>query len=275
MIFTGWDVIINMDKEIFFINGMPRSGSTLFCNILAQNPEFHVTPTSGLSELVNGIHQFWKTSPIIKASETTDKQLTILKDLFQSYHSDTDRPIVFNKSRGWASIIELTELALGHEMKILTTTRKITSILASMEKLYRKEVRNINSPMVRPPEMMTLEGRVMNWTNQNGLIGGTFNSIQDAFFRGHGHKFHFVDYDELTHNPSKVINGVYSFLGKKYYNHDFNNVAQYTQENDAEHGFTDLHTIRPKIAPQQDDARKILGPMYAQFENVNYNFGAW
>jgi len=41
-------------KEIYFINGMPRSGSTLLCNILAQNPEFHVTPTSGLSELVRG-----------------------------------------------------------------------------------------------------------------------------------------------------------------------------------------------------------------------------
>ena len=254
---------------------MPRSGSTLFCNILAQNPEFHVTPTSGLSELVHGIHQFWKSSPLIKASETSDKQLRILKDLFQSYHADTDRPVVFNKSRGWAQIIELVELALGQEIKILTTTRKMTSILASMEKLYRKEVRIIDSPMQRGPETATLEGRVMNWTHQNGLVGGTFNSIQDAFFRGHGHKFHFVDYDQLTFNPKGVMSDVYRFLGKPYYEHDFNNVSQYTQENDAEHGFTDLHTIRPKIAPQQDDSRKILGPLYAQFENVNYNFGAW
>lgn len=254
---------------------MPRSGSTLFCNILAQNPEFHVTPTSGLSELVDGIHQFWKTSPLIKASETSDKQLRILKDLFQSYHADTDRPVVFNKSRGWAPIIELVELALGYEIKILTTTRKVTSILASMEKLYRKEIRNIDSPMQRNPEMSTLEGRVMHWTQQNGLIGGTFNSIQDAFFRGHGHKFHFIDYDQLTQNPNKVMSDVYRFLGKVNYNHDFNNVLQYTQENDAEHGFTDLHTIRPKIAPQRDDSRQILGPMYSRFENVDYNFGLW
>lgn len=264
-----------MSKEIYMINGMPRSGSTLLCNILAQNPEFHVTPTSGLSELINGIHNFWKSSPIIKASETPDKQLRIIKDLFQSYHADTDRPVVFNKSRGWASIIELVELALGEEVKILTTTRKVTSILASMEKLYRKEIRNIDSPMQRTPDMSTLEGRVHNWTSQNGLIGGTFNSIQDAFYRGHGHKFHFIDYDELTNSPNKTMLGVYKFLQKENYKHDFQNVLQYTQENDAEHGFTDLHTIRPVIKPQIDDSRKILGPLFAQYENINYNFHSW
>jgi len=31
------------EKQVFFISGLPRSGSTLLCNILAQNPEFFVT----------------------------------------------------------------------------------------------------------------------------------------------------------------------------------------------------------------------------------------
>jgi sulfotransferase len=142
-------------KKIHFINGMPRSGSTLLCNILAQNPKFHVTPTSGLSELVFGVHQFWKSNPVIKASETPQKQLPIIREIFQTYHQDTDRPIVFNKSRGWAPRIELVENILGHNIKILTTTRKITCILASMEKLYRKEIKNINSPMEINTQMQT------------------------------------------------------------------------------------------------------------------------
>jgi sulfotransferase len=157
-------------KQIFFINGMPRSGSTLLCNILAQNPKFHVTPTSGLSELVSGINQFWKSNPVIKASETPEKQLSIIKDLFQTYHQGTERPIVFNKSRGWAPRIELVENALERPIKILTTTRKISCILASMEKLYRKEIKNINSPMETGPQMQTLEGRLGVWTSQEGLV---------------------------------------------------------------------------------------------------------
>lgn len=261
-----------MEKEIYFINGMPRSGSTLFCNILAQNPDFHVTPTSGLSELVVGIHQFWKTNPIIKASEPSKKQLKIIRDLFQSYHAETDRPIVFNKSRNWAANIELVELALEKEVKILTTIRPINQIVSSMEKLYRKEIKNIDSPMMRGDGMNTIEDRVNNWMAANGLIGGTYNNIQDAFFRGHRHKFHFIDYTELTKNPKIVMNQVYRFLEKPIYDHDFDNVSQYTVENDAEHGFTDLHTIRSVVKPQKDDSRDILGSIYNRFAEINYKF---
>jgi sulfotransferase len=260
------------DKEIFFINGMPRSGSTLLCNILAQNPEFHVTATSGLSEIVRGIHEFWKTSPIIKASETSEKQLRIIKDLFQSYHSDTDRPTVFNKSRAWAGMIELVENALNRPIKIITTTRDISSILASMEKLYRKEIKNINSPFQSSPQMTTLEGRINVWAASDGLIGGTYNAILDAIYRGHRDKFHFVNYENLTKNPQDTIKDVYQFLDKPYYNHNFKNVQQYTKENDAEHGFTDLHTIRPDIQPQINDSKIILGALYNKFGDFNYEF---
>ena len=259
-------------KKIYFINGMPRSGSTLLCNILAQNPKFHVTPTSGLSELVYGVHQFWKSNPIIKASETPQKQLSIIKELFQSYHQDTDRPIVFNKSRGWAPKIELVENALGHPVKVLTTTRKITCILASMEKLYREEIKDINSPMDIGPQMQTLEGRLSMWTSQEGLVGGTFNSIRDAVMRGHKDKFHFIDFEKITTQPELTLRYVYDFLGEEYFDHDFNNVQQYTKENDAEHGFTDLHTIRPQIAPVTDDSKEILGYMHEQFQNFHFNF---
>jgi sulfotransferase len=261
-----------MVKEIFFINGMPRSGSTLLCNILAQNPDFHVTPTSGFSELINGIHQFWKQSPIIKASENPEKQLVIMKDMFQSYHSDTDRKIVFNKSRGWANLIELTETILDKPIKILTTVRPIPNILASMEKLYRKEIKNIASPMQHGSAMNTIDGRLNVWAAADGLVGGTFNAIQDAFYRGHKDKFHLIEYDKLTRSPNDVMVQIYNFIEKPFFQHDFNNVLQYTMENDAEHGFTDLHTIRPKIQPQLDDAREILGPKYDLYSGFNYNF---
>lgn len=260
------------DKEIFFINGMPRSGSTLLCNILAQNPEFHVTATSGLSEIVRGIHEFWKTSPIIKASETSEKQLRIIKDLFQSYHSDTDRPTIFNKSRAWAGMIELVENALNRPIKIITTTRDISSILASMEKLYRKEIKNINSPFQSSPQMTTLEGRINVWAASDGLVGGTYNAILDAIYRGHRDKFHFVNYENLTKNPQDTMKDIYQFLDKPYYNHNFKNVQQYTKENDAEHGFTDLHTIRPDIQPQINDSKIILGALYNKFGDFNYEF---
>lgn len=263
-------IIVYMEKEIYFINGMPRSGSTLLCNILSQNPDFHSTPTSGLSDIVYSINEMWQRNPSIKASELPEKKLTIIRDLIYSYHRDIERPVVFNKSRGWAPLIELVEMSLETPIKILTTTRKLPSILASFEKLYRKELKMVDSPMLRSPEMSILSGRVNAWAN--GVVGSTFNTIQDAFLRGYKDRFHFIDYDKLTTDPKSVMVQVYNFLGKPYFNHDFANIVQYTFEKDIEHGFTDLHTIRPVVAPQKDDSQEILGPMYNQFANFHYNF---
>ena len=39
-------------KSFHVICGLPRSGSTLLCNILAQNPAFNVLHTSALPSLV-------------------------------------------------------------------------------------------------------------------------------------------------------------------------------------------------------------------------------
>jgi hypothetical protein len=36
--------------KIFYQSSMPRAGSMLLQNILAQNPDFYVIPTSGLLE---------------------------------------------------------------------------------------------------------------------------------------------------------------------------------------------------------------------------------
>lgn len=41
-----------MPPSIAFQSSLPRSGSTLFSNIVGQNPAFHVTPTSGLLDLL-------------------------------------------------------------------------------------------------------------------------------------------------------------------------------------------------------------------------------
>ena len=41
-----------MVEQIYFQSSMPRSGSTLLQNIMGENPDFYVTPTSGVLELV-------------------------------------------------------------------------------------------------------------------------------------------------------------------------------------------------------------------------------
>ena len=57
---------------------MPRSGSTLIQNILGQNPNFYVTPTSGLLELIFAARGNYTSSPEFKAQDPKEMQQAFL-----------------------------------------------------------------------------------------------------------------------------------------------------------------------------------------------------
>src|ERR1700679_4132313 len=58
-----------MSPKIFYQSSLPRAGLTLLQNILAQNPAFYVTPTSGLLELIFGARLNYTNSPEFKAPD--------------------------------------------------------------------------------------------------------------------------------------------------------------------------------------------------------------
>ena len=57
------------NKQIFFQSSLPRAGSTLLQNIMGQNPDFYVTPTSGVLELVYAARKNYVESPEFKAQD--------------------------------------------------------------------------------------------------------------------------------------------------------------------------------------------------------------
>ena len=97
---------------LYFISGLPRSGSTLLCNILLQNPKFHVTATSGLLDVLYNVRNQWNN---LIEFQTASKQwsdatqLRVLQSIISGYFGDVTKPIIFDKSRGWLAYIELAQ----------------------------------------------------------------------------------------------------------------------------------------------------------------------
>src|SRR4051794_4991565 len=56
-------------KKYCFISGLPRSGSTLLANLLAQNPRFHASATSGILDVVFGVRNHWDQLPQFQAMD--------------------------------------------------------------------------------------------------------------------------------------------------------------------------------------------------------------
>lgn len=255
-------------KKFFFISGLPRSGSTLLCNILAQNPEVFVSKaTSGCHDVLFGVRNQWDKLIEHIAEGVDHNQLrNVLRAILNNYHP-TDKNLIIDKGRGWLSLIEMIEFIFGYTPKIIVPVRNITEILSSFEKLWRKSTGFSQWGFEQSDyfKSQTVEGRCEILASSNSPVGLAYNRVKDAISRGYGSSLLFMEFDHLTTHPQQTLQMVYNYLELPYFNHNFNNIEQYTKEDDdGVHRIPDLHKIRSSVQPVPHDSQQILGNFLSQ-----------
>jgi sulfotransferase len=260
------------ERTFYFMNGLPRSGSTILANLLAQNPRIHTTGTSAVRELMLLIRDNWDNFEEIKANPNESARLRVIRGVLENFYSDIEKPIVVDKCRAWLSRLEMLETALGHNVKVIVTVRDIRDVLASFEKLWRitSETRQVRQEKNNKLKFLTMEGRANVWLQNDQPLGVAYNNIKDAVDRGYRDRLLFIDYDKFTKNPKEQMKRLYDFLGEEYFEHDFDNVEQVIHEDDSVHGFTDLHKIKTKIESKPPQWPKILGDFAEKHEKLNF-----
>ena len=262
-----------MEKKIYFVAGLPRSGSTLLCNILNQNPRFHATATSGILDIILAIRNQWENVNQLRAAPNKEGKDAVVKGIIHNYFSIVDKPVVFDKSRGWPAYLELAEHILNHPARVLVPVRSIVDVLASFEKLYRKNAHHWQFPQERThtAKFQTVEGRAKIFMHEEQPVGSAYNKIHDAIQRGFKDRMLFIEFDILTRYPHETMKNIYNFLGEEHFVHNFNHVEQTTDENDDIHGIPGLHIIRNKVEPVPSDAKQILGEeTFKKFSNAEF-----
>ena len=249
-----------MSKKYHVIAGLPRSGSTLLCNLLNQNPKFHATETSALPRILTSVKAGWENIPENVASNNINKKEAVLKSIVQGYFEDVDREVIFDRNRAWASEPELAKLVFGEETKIILCVRTLVDILASFEKLFRKNnsIFDVTDKKSFGDDFDTVEKRCGVWASNKGPVGSSLEMLQELILRSHDNLL-IVEFDELLSNTQKTLDKIYKFIGEDSYTHDLENIEQTTAEDDRFHGMLGLHNIQNKINKPVNDSRIILG----------------
>lgn len=256
---------------------MPRSGSTILQNLIGQNPDFYVTPTSGVLELLFGARVNFSTSPEFKAQDNKLMEAgfkAFCKGGMESYfNAITDKKYVIDKSRGWGVYRPFLN-EIYPEPKIICMVRDLRSIIASYEKIYRKSTLKFD-PIRNDANATgtTVYKRVDEWVHPQNTIGRALERIQEINKLGYSDKILFVKYEDLCLYTEKEIKRIYEYLEVPYYEHDFDNIEQITKEDDNIYGLTaDLHTIRPRLEMNSQDFRDVLGRDICEWITNNF---AW
>jgi sulfotransferase len=241
---------------------MPRSGSTLLQNILAQNPRFYCTPTSGLFNLLYAARAESTRAAQFKAQDGLLMRRAFLgfcKGAVEGFVAGlTDKPVAIDKSRDWFHHYPWVSSFLP-EVKILVCVRDLRAVVSSMEKLFRKNA-HLHDPLdaIGKLDMITTRNRVAIWLNTLPL-GTTLMRLIEAIETGRISHFHIVRFEDLTTRPRETIDKIYAYIGEERFGHDFDSVEQKTVENDAEYPIYGDHRIRAKVEPMKPDYNDVLG----------------
>lgn len=221
-------------RRLHFVGGLLRSGSTLLCNILNQNPRFYVSSTSPLPGAVGSVSSVFSRSAEIKGLMVRDRELTLkrmtrsVRSLADAWYSHLEEPeVIFDKSRAWNYYAPLIH-NVWPEAKIITIVRDLRSIVGSVEKQH------FNTAILDEAgslEQKTVFHRVQWLFTKESPLGSALLGLEDLI-RRQPKNWHWLKYEDLCNYPGATLRKLYEAIGEPVFEHDLKNVVNVAEDVD-------------------------------------------
>jgi hypothetical protein len=243
-----------MNKTLHFLSGIPRSGSTVLAAILNQNPETHVSTTSGLVHALDGLANTWHSAGLLNENDPKRTKLAqTMRGMIDAFYEDTDKAVIIDKSRGWPipQIMAAMTQVLDRPCKVIATVRPVPDCMASFVRV------------AKPDDLddFIYSGQLADH------LKAAYQSLQSGFEYDPSSML-FVEYDNLIGDPEGQLARVHDFLGLAPFDYDFNAIDGSTVSEDDEnlHGYAGMHDVKTKLEKQHNDSSKeVLRHHYNQF----------
>lgn len=234
-------------KQITFLAGLPRTGSTLLTAILSQNPDIHAAGNSPVCQIMNdcAVSVTEHASEQIRANNTQEDAIDIVRAIPEIYYQRVQSPIVVDKCRTWTLPTNMRVIRdfITPDPRVIVLVRPVDEIIRSFIKLWNKN--NLDSSGVEwlkrgsQPIILPLEG-VLNASQNN---------------RG---EFLFVSYDQIINDTAQTIERIYDHCGWESFAHDFTHITNIHPEDDSVYGLMGQHAVRSTIS--REDNPVVLSP---------------
>jgi sulfotransferase len=265
-----------MKKEsMYFISGLPRSGSTLITNILKQNPKIHGESVSSLASIFGSINASWSSIDSNKEYRNDLAKFGVLNGVLSGYYSHINKPIVFDKDRGWVPLIGALEAVMQKQVKMIICVRNPAEILTSFERMRKENPLFFTNADVHLREGSNIASRAFYYAGPDGALGLSHRNLKDAIVMGYLDRFLFIDYNRFCNSPKSQTKRIYDFFELPEFTHDYSRINQTEVYNDLAVGLPNLHKIKPSLEKTTVNCVEYLGlDLYEQY-NREIFWNAW
>lgn len=164
--------------QLHAVAGLPRSGSTLLCDLLNQRPDVYASSTSSLpvalATLVKHISEAeTTTSELVGLPDARDRHLGVLRAVASVWHGDQGDKVTFDKSRSWAYNWPILR-QIAPDSIVVVTIRDPRDVFASTERQHLATAQyGLGTQAERMEDLMKPEG----------LIGSAIVGVEDLVRR--------------------------------------------------------------------------------------------
>lgn len=236
-----------MSAALTCITGLPRSGSTLLSQLLAQHPKVYCEGhSSPLCNILLGIRRMVSDDSFFLAQLDQQFDLTYghLTNAMRGFlHGWVDAPagslVTVDKNRAWIHAIEMT-LQLDPGTKMLVTVRELGQVYGSIEAQHQ---RTILVDFIDHLADFDRFGRADMLFAKDKTIGAPLVSIQaiQDLPESVRERIYVIRYEDLLEHPVAVMNYVYQWLGLPPHEINPKELSVGLQESDSHYRMKYLH----------------------------------
>jgi sulfotransferase len=260
-----------MNPKFVGVTGLPRAGSTLLCQLLAQHPDIHCEGHSsplcntllGMRRMVSDDSFF--LSQLDQAFDRSYAHLaSAMQGFLRGWHHDCTSPVVVDKNRGWLHAVE-TLLHIEPDAKLIVCLRELGQIYGSIEAQHQ---RTILIDFIDHLADFDRFGRADMLFAKNNSIGMPLTSLHAVLDlpKHVQERLYFIRFEDLMAQPVACMSHLYGWLGVSPLEINPEQLEVGIQESDSHYHMKYLHKQAPRIA--RPKKHEIPARIQAQIENA-------
>jgi len=268
-----------MTPHFIGVSGLPRAGSTLLCQLLAQHPDLHSEGNSSpLCNALLGMRHTISDDPFFLSQLDTSFDAsyghltTAMRGFLRGWYQDCGKQAVVDKNRGWLKAMEML-LQLAPEAKLIVCVRELGQVYGSVEAQHQ---RTILLDFIDHLADYDRLGRADMLFAKDRAIGSPLSALHAVLDLPLAvqQKLYVVRFEDLMARPEECMSHLYAWLGLAPFRIDPDNLRMGLRESDSHYRmkyphrqFATIrapqpHAIPPRIQQQIESAYGWFYEMY-------------
>jgi sulfotransferase len=260
-----------MIPKLVGVTGLPRAGSTLLCQLLAEHPDIHCEGhSSPLCNLLLGIRRMVSDDTFFLSQ--LDRQFdrsyahlaTAMQGFLRGWHHDGAKTLVVDKNRAWLHAIELL-LHIEPEARLIVCLRELGQVYGSIEAQHQRTILVDFADHLADFDRF---GRADMLFAKDKAIGAPLISLHAVpdLPQQVQKRLYFLRFEDLMERPQACMSHLFTWLGVSPFTIDANRLTVREEESDSHYRMKYPHGQRERIT--KPERHEIPARIQAQIESA-------